>query len=148
MRLKDWRGSTTRFLEGDTIVDNSLSKTLRLLKPCDMPGPDGSVTCVYLTLARSRWLTFTAENAGRQHVENRGSEKFAKIGANLGLACFVILRVTCQECKGRMERWLRWPVVWIGELSLKSLEPKPEDGTSTRWSLEISNRSPSGSSER
>lgn len=143
-RLSDWRGNSNRFLEGETLVDTSLSKTLRLVKSCDVSGPNGSVECGYLSSARLRWLTFIAEHAVRQQSPNKGSAQFAQIGANLGLACYVTLGVTCRECSGRIKRWLRWPIVWIGELSLRSLEPKPEEGISTSWRVEISNELPSG----
>lgn len=138
-KLQDWRGSSSRFLEGTTDPLTDLTNELRT-KLCLIRSQDGSTECRFLGSVRLRWRTVMPEAVGKVGAG------VGQTGVNQGLACGVTLIATCRECKRRLVRSATLLTDALSQLSLKNLALNPPGGTFISWRLEISNCYRDGSS--
>lgn len=139
--LRDWRGNTTRFLEGENLVDQvrEVTKAMQSTKLCELSSKDGSVKCRFLISARSQWLTSILPLVESSIEANKDATVGVKIGVSQGMAIGVTWIATCQECKRRTVQSTTLLVDLIPLLSLKSLALKPPECTFITWRLEIGN---------
>lgn len=157
-KLRDWRGSTTRFLEGNDLVETPLSESIpemmKTISPdsvsrlCENHYPDGSVKCRFLTSALSRWRMFIPDHVSRNFGAKNVGMAALKTGVNRGQAIGVLLIATCQECKRRKKLSITLSTESLPALSSKNLVLSPPEGIFISWRMEISNSFKSGGWEK
>lgn len=156
--LRDWRGNTTRFLEGQDLVETPLSesipKMMQTISPdsvsrlCENHYPNGSVKCRFLSSALSRWRMFIPDHVSRNFGAKNVGTSALKTGVNRGQAIGVQLIATCRECKRRKKLSITLSIELMPALSLKNLALSHPDAIFISWRMEISNSYKTGGWEK
>lgn len=145
--MRDWRGSSTRHLEGSALVSHTPASLIKDLAPwCVIVSENGSAQCRFLSLALSHWRTFIPTDALKS--SERFGSSVLKTGVNRGQAFAVRLTAGCRECKQHKKLSATLPTEWMQGLLSRSLVLSPPAATFISWRLEISNSYAHGLWER